>query len=266
MTNNVVVSLSACVMIAIACGSGPEPSPLSPPERAATVLTALSALRTCGRAGLNVPVVPTVQVWGRSGTQLANVPVRFVIGSGGGEVRDSVVMTDGSGVARATTWRLGSAPGENTLTASVAGSSPLTFTAIVTRWNLIATYDLKAVGGRALPRIYSAGGRTWSITGGHYALSSDGTYSYGYEVDGATWTSNDVLCSMSPYTTVDSTLRFYVEPGMAGSQIYQLNGGLFATAALRGNLLTLKYADFLDYEDEVYVLSTASNRLRVSAP
>jgi Bacterial Ig-like domain len=232
-------------------------------------LTVLSPLPTCGRPGQNALHAPTVLVTSsRSGTRLANVPVRFVVGPEGGEISDPVVMTDASGVARAGTWRLGNTPGQNTLTASVAGSVPVTFTAaVVTRWNVVATYDLETIGGRALPLTYSGGGASWTITGGHYVIAADGTYAFGYELDNAKWTAADIPCSMSQYTADGSTLLFYLTPGSyPASRFYEERGGLFSTGTVSGNRMTVKYEDFIDFEDEVYVLSTASNSMRVRAP
>src|SRR5688572_22990042 len=121
-----ILSMSACAMIAMACRQDstapPQSRPEQPPADPTPVLTAQSPLRTCGRPGLNAREAPAALVTNRSGRRLANVPVRFVVGPEGGEVSDPVVMTDGSGVARAGTWRLGNTSGENTVTASVDGS------------------------------------------------------------------------------------------------------------------------------------------------
>jgi hypothetical protein len=208
-----------------------------------------------------------VRVTTRSGMPLANVPVWFVAGPEGGEIGDSIVMTERSGAARAGTWRLGNTPGENTVTASVAGGLSVTFTAAVKRWTVIATYDLESIGGRALPLTYSGGGETWTIAGGHYVLADDGTYAFGYEIADRKWTGADITCSMAQYTVADSIVTFYLEAGSyPGSAFYQERGGLFSTGTRSGNRMTVKYEDFIDFEDEVYVLSTASTSARVLAP
>jgi hypothetical protein len=208
-----------------------------------------------------------VRVTTRSGRPLVNVPVRFVVGPEGGEIGDSIVMTEPSGAARAGTWRLGSSPGDNTVTASVTASVPVTFTAAAKPWNVIATYDLESIGGRALPLTYSGGGDSWTITGGHYVLADDGTYAFGYEVFNQEWTAADVACSLAQYTVADSTLTFYLEPGSyPASQFYQERGGWFSTGTRTGNRMTVKYQDFIDFEDEVYILWAASSSMRVRAP
>jgi hypothetical protein len=271
-TANSILSMSACAMIAMACSADSTASPLwqpeQPPVDPTPVLTAQSPLRTCGRPGLNAREAPAALVTNRSGRRLANVPVRFVVGPAGGEVSDPAVMTDGSGVARAGTWRLGNTPVENTVTASVDGSLSVTFTAtVVTRWNVVATYDLETIGGRALPLTYSGGGASWTITGGHYVIADDSTYAFGYELDGAKWTADDIQCSTAQYTAVDSTLRFYLAPGSyPASAFYHERGGFFSTGTRSENRMTVKYEDFVDFEDEVYVLSTASNSMSVRAP
>ncbi len=69
-----------------------------------------------------VPVSPAVLVRDSvTGTPLSNVRVVFAIDSGGGSVTDSVQTSDSSGVATIGGWRLGAAPGWNSLIVYVAG-------------------------------------------------------------------------------------------------------------------------------------------------
>lgn len=79
----------------------------------------------------NVAIVPQVKVTDRFGNAVAATTVSFVVGSGGGAVINGIVNTDANGVASAGNWRLGSAPGANTLIATAAGITT-TFTATAT--------------------------------------------------------------------------------------------------------------------------------------
>jgi hypothetical protein len=269
-----VLSMSVCAMIPLACrpdSTAPARLPQSPaeipPADSTPVLAAFGRLRTCGRPGGDARDAPVVRVTTASGRPLVNVPVRFVVGSEGGEIADSIVMTEPSGAARAGTWRLRSTPGENTVTASVAGGLSVTFTAAVRLWTVIAAYDLESIGGLALPLSYSGGGNTWTITGGHYVLADDGTYAFGYEVSDRKWTGADITCSLAQYTVADSTLTFYLEPGSyPGSAFYRERGGLFAKGTHNGNRMTVRYEDFIDFEDELYILLTPPNSMRVRGP
>ena len=55
--------------------------------------------------------------------------VTFAVTSGGGNVTGATQTTNSAGIATVGGWTLGSIPGTNTLTATVSGLTPLTFTA-----------------------------------------------------------------------------------------------------------------------------------------
>lgn len=79
-----------------------------------------------------VSTPPSAIVRDASNVPVAGVPVTFAVASGGGTVSPTTpVNTDQNGIAAVTSWIVGPAVGQNTLTAtasSLAGS-PLTFTA-----------------------------------------------------------------------------------------------------------------------------------------
>ncbi len=86
-------------------------------------------------AGVNelVPVAPTVRVIDAQGTSVYGAQVTFAVTGGGGSVGSAQpVLTDVEGLASAP-WRLGPAPGANTLTATAVGAgligNPVAFTA-----------------------------------------------------------------------------------------------------------------------------------------
>jgi hypothetical protein len=72
-------------------------------------------------AGTAVTPAPSVVVKSQNGTPIANVPVEFAVGEGGGTVNGgstATVFTDANGVATVTTWTLGIIAGTYTLTAT----------------------------------------------------------------------------------------------------------------------------------------------------
>jgi hypothetical protein len=74
------------------------------------------------RVGTVVAVAPTVVVTDQYGNPVPNVPVTFVVTSGGGSVTGANPTTNASGVATVGSWTLGPAPGANSLTATVSSS------------------------------------------------------------------------------------------------------------------------------------------------
>jgi Filamin/ABP280 repeat/Invasin, domain 3/Bacterial Ig-like domain (group 1) len=84
-------------------------------------------------AGTQVLVAPAVLVRDAGGTPVAGVGVAFAVASGGGNVSGGEATTGADGVATVSAWRLGSAAGPNTLTATVDApgvvGNPVTFTA-----------------------------------------------------------------------------------------------------------------------------------------
>lgn len=86
-----------------------------------------------GTAGQPVAVSPRVRLTGDGGAGIAGVTVVFAVASGGGSVSGPTQTTDADGRASVTGWSLGSAAGENSLTATVQGrdvdGGSVTFTA-----------------------------------------------------------------------------------------------------------------------------------------
>ncbi|MEX2110115.1 MAG: hypothetical protein WD802_05910 [Gemmatimonadaceae bacterium] len=80
-----------------------------------------------------VPIKPAAQVTDALGNGVAGVSVTFAVAAGGGSVSGATAVTNASGVATVSAWRLGRAPGTNNnrLTATKTGltGSPVTFTA-----------------------------------------------------------------------------------------------------------------------------------------
>lgn len=102
-----------------------------PASQAAVAATTPSSNNQSAPAGSAVPVVPQVRVADQYNNPVPGVAVTFAVTAGGGTVvPTTAVQTDNNGVARATSWTLGTALGTNTLRATVAGiATPVLFTA-----------------------------------------------------------------------------------------------------------------------------------------
>lgn len=81
--------------------------------------------------GTAVSVPPAVAVVDAYGNPVSGVNVTFAAASGGGSITGALAPTDALGIARATSWTVGTVAGSNSVTASSVGltGSPLTFTA-----------------------------------------------------------------------------------------------------------------------------------------
>src|SRR5205823_1292132 len=97
------------------------------------------------------------------------VPVTFAVTGGGGSVSGSVAHSDANGVATVGSWTLGPGVGDNTLTATVAGSgisgNPVTFTATAVQPGAPANLFVSAGGVTGNPVTMSATG-----VGGAYQI------------------------------------------------------------------------------------------------
>jgi adhesin/invasin len=76
-----------------------------------------------------VAFTPSVQVMDAHNNPVPGVAVVFAVGSGGGSLTDENQETSVSGIATAGNWTVGTTAGANTLTATVSGLTPVTFTA-----------------------------------------------------------------------------------------------------------------------------------------
>jgi adhesin/invasin len=198
-----------------------------------------------------VPTPPAVTVFGALGQPLPGIPVTFAIASGGGTVASTLagagaasvtIPTDAAGTATLGAWRLGLTAGPNTLTASVVGVSPVTFTATGTPSQVVfsltvagstsasVTVDngaqlfVSSSGSPALVDVTAtAGGRSVALTRIVTTLCStcwDGTLDLSglpagaypltvtaHDVTGATGTvTRTVTKTFQPVATVDATL------------------------------------------------------------
>jgi hypothetical protein len=81
------------------------------------------------RAGFIVDIAPAVIVKDQYGNPVSGAIVNYAVASGGGSVAGASTLSTANGTATVGNWRLGDAPGTNTLSASAVNVTPVTFTA-----------------------------------------------------------------------------------------------------------------------------------------
>jgi hypothetical protein len=118
-----------------AAGAGLTGSPqsfamtVSVPLTGPATVTAQSPISQSGTPGQPVAAAPSVLVRDSNNVPLPNITVSFATTAGNGTVSGGTQLTNASGIATVTSWTLDAAPGSDTLTATVAGLPPVTFTA-----------------------------------------------------------------------------------------------------------------------------------------
>ncbi|HEX3805677.1 MAG TPA: Ig-like domain-containing protein [Gaiellaceae bacterium] len=96
---------------------------------AATTITVSSGDNQNATVDTNVSAAPTVLVTDQYGNPVGGASVTFAVATGGGSATGLAQSTDSNGLADVGSWKLGTAAGSNSLTATSAGltGSPLTF-------------------------------------------------------------------------------------------------------------------------------------------
>lgn len=113
-------------------------------------LVAVSATTQSAAAGSFVTNPPSVRLVDAHGNPVANVRVTFAITGGSGQLTGATPNTTSEGIATVGSWRLGAAAGANTLTASVAGLTAVTFVATATA-GTPAVMQIAAGDGQSAP-------------------------------------------------------------------------------------------------------------------
>jgi len=102
---------------------------LGSPIGGPATVTAVSSTAQAGIVNQLVGQPPSVEVRDSSNAPLAGVTVSFAATAGNGTITGGTQVTNASGIATAGGWRLAQTVGSDTLTATVAGLPPVTFTA-----------------------------------------------------------------------------------------------------------------------------------------
>ena len=145
--------LAACAALsASACGD----DPVSPPKPA-LVAPVVGTTPQFAKVNTVVAATPTVRVTDARGNTIAGVEVRFATGPESGTITGAVDTTDAQGLASVGSWQLGVKAQAQTLTATVEGIAPATFTAtgtpdVATQITKVAATDAQtATVGTAVP-------------------------------------------------------------------------------------------------------------------
>lgn len=96
---------------------------------APTTITAHTATEQTARVSTPVLFPPAVLVRDQVGNPMAGVTVAFAVSAGGGTATPANVVTSSAGIAQLTTWVVGPTAGTNTISATIPGLTPVTFTA-----------------------------------------------------------------------------------------------------------------------------------------
>lgn len=125
LSSPIAVAVAILAMqIAGSCKGGDATAPPRPTSVVATSPTSLQAT-----AGTAVAEKPAVLVEDQHGNPMANVPVTFLVTSGGGVVTGGSQTTGANGIATVGEWVLGTGAGVNVLTATSPSLDPVTFSA-----------------------------------------------------------------------------------------------------------------------------------------
>ena len=99
---------------------------------APAIVIALSPTQQVAQVGTLVASAPSVVVRDAGGNPVPGVSVTFAVTAGGGQLQNAIRTTNAQGVATVTSWRVGNAPGTNTVIATVGSLTPVTFSATAT--------------------------------------------------------------------------------------------------------------------------------------
>lgn len=123
-----LVPVVGAALFAAGCGGGTT----DPPPDTTTNLTVQAGDGQSAPVGQAIATAPSVKVANRSGAGVAGVAVTFAVSSGGGTGSGLTQTTNGQGIATVGGWTLGTTAGPNAMTATIAGSAPVTISATAT--------------------------------------------------------------------------------------------------------------------------------------
>ncbi len=95
----------------------------------ATALLATAGDLQSAVVGLTVLTAPAVRAQDQFGNPVPGAVITFAVSGGGGSLSGPTPLTNAAGIAAVGGWTLGTAAGTNALTATLAGLTPVTFTA-----------------------------------------------------------------------------------------------------------------------------------------
>lgn len=246
------LTLLTILVYAAGCSAADRTAPSTdrqqPVTETQTVISALGETEFSGLPGEVAAYPPGISVAIKPGfTPVAGVKVVFTFSDGRASYS---TVTNASGRAALDELRFDSRAGKYDIVATAAGIGSVSFVVSTIDVKVVATYDLHAVTGVQGPPFY-VGIAQPGLTGAHYQLFDNGSYRFGYEWNGQTaWNQN------LPYYRVGADrIEFYLSAESApASTFYASRNYLFSTGTLSGNVMTVKYEDPVDFDDEEYVL------------
>ena len=203
-----------------------------------------------GTAGQNVASPPAVLLRDQFGNAVANVAVTFAVASGGGSVTGGTATTGSNGIATVGSWKLGNAPGVNTLTATAAGSgiagNPATFSATATAGPpatiaKVSGDNQTATPGTAVPlaptvRVTDAVGNSVTGAGVTFAAASGGgTVTGGTQTTATDGTAKPTAWTLGATAGANTLTATAAASGVAGSPLtFTATGGGLNVATYAG--------------------------------
>lgn len=153
--------LVAAVAFLLGCSGGDAPPEPPPPPLLPSVLEVVLGADQVGEVGKQLPLALRVRVLSAGAKPLPAITVSWSVISGGGSLSASSGSTDAAGIAEVF-WTLGTTPGTDTVSATVAGVNTVRFSA--TTELPAGAYDF--TGPYPVPQIitYSDRGTTKSVS------------------------------------------------------------------------------------------------------
>jgi hypothetical protein len=157
-------ALSVAMLLG-ACSDGDGgPTPGPPP---ASITVDASTNNLLAEAGTPVVLPPSVTVFDTDGNPLQDIAVTFAVASGGGSATGVDQVTNSAGTATVGSWTMGPALGPNTMTATVAGLAPVSFSATAVAATFTITLDFISSISSSQRAAFNSAASRWSqvITG-----------------------------------------------------------------------------------------------------
>ena len=171
--------------------SGPKVGPA-----ANVVVMNQASVNQQGVVGQVTPIAPSVVVTDANNRPVPGVSVIFVITSGGGTLSSASALTGSSGQATIT-WTLGTAFGTKTMTATVQGLPPVSFTATAIAPDVgIVAFDLTDPASDTLPNNTVSTSRAIDLLSVHGDYKRDSlivTFTFSAPVTFGTTSPNSLL-------------------------------------------------------------------------
>ncbi len=141
--------LALLVIAGGACGDSTSPKSPDPKPKPSPTAASVSVLAGDGQsipAGEPAPVAPAVVVRDLQGKPFAGATVQFSVTAGGGTLEGATKVTDASGIARVTSWTVGTS-GAQSVTAVVGSLTPAAFEATLVPGTEFIEESVPTAGG-----------------------------------------------------------------------------------------------------------------------